>query len=287
MLGEVLAIATALMGAASTILSAETLRKMDPIRSNAIKTLFSTVLMLPIAFVSGEMNDLTAIKAQGLLLVILAAIIGFGIGDTLLYKSITLIGVSRAYTIAYTQPLFTLVIAVLFLGESFFLMHLIGTILIVISVVMVLGDADKKCGKVNMEGVSMAVATALTWAIGTIVVALGLREISVILANALRYPVLSLFLFLLSRPRKKWSLDKRNLMLLSASGILGMVLGGITFLFSVQLIGAARSTPLSASSPVWASIMSSLILKEKVTPRLLLSSLIVVIGIYFLTLQNL
>jgi len=120
------------------------------------------------------------------------------------------------------------------------------------------------------------------WAVGTILLALGLKNISVLLANAIRYPVLSLFLYLISKPRMKWTVERRDLAILAASGILGMVIGGITFLFSVQLIGASRATPLSASSPVWASIISAVALKEKVTLRMLLSSIIVIIGVYFL-----
>jgi len=282
MIGETLALLTALTWAASTVLSAEALKRVDPIRSNTIKTFFAALVMLPIAFAAGEFNNLFHADLEALLFVVSAAIIGFGIGDTLLFKSIVIIGVSRAYTIAYTYPLFTMIIAVLLLKEPFLLRYLIGTILTVLSIIMISSENNKTHGSISLKGLMMALAAALTWAIGTILVALGLKNISVFLANALRYPALFLFLYLISKPRKKWMLDKKVLAVLSASGILGMVLGGITFLFSVQLIGASRATPLSASSPVWASIMSSVALKEKITLRLLLSSIIVVIGVYFL-----
>lgn len=282
MLGEALALSTALIWAVSTVLSAEALKKVEPILANAVKTFFSTLAMLPIAFAVGELNNLPQVNLQALLLVVLAAIIGMGIGDTLLFKSIVLIGVSRAYTIAYTSPLFTMVIAVLFLGEPFHLRCLVGTILIVLSIVMVSMESNKSSGRINFLGVLTAVATAFTWAIGTALVTLGLKDISVILANSLRFPVLSFFLFLISRPRKKWNLEKRDLAVLSASGILGMVVGGITFLSSIQFIGASRASSLGASAPIWVSIISSIALKEKVTPRLFLSSITVVIGIYFL-----
>jgi len=282
MIGEAFAILTALIWAASTVLSAEALKKVNPVRSNAVKTFFSALAMLPIAFAAGEFNNLSHVDPKALLFVVLAAIVGFGIGDTLLFHSIIIIGVSRAYTIAYTYPLFTMIIAVLFLGEPFLLKYLIGTILTVLSVILISLEDDKNHKEISLKGLMAAIAAALTWAVGTILVALGLKGISVLLANTLRYLALSLFLFLISNPGKKWKIEKKELAVLSASGVLGMVLGGITFLFSMQLIGASRATPLSASSPVWASIMSSIILKERITVRLLLSSIIVVIGIYFL-----
>jgi len=282
MIGEALAILTALMWAASTVLSAESLKRVDPIRSNAVKTFSSSIVMLPLALAMGELSRLSNVNLEATLFIVLAAIIGFGIGDTLLYGSIILTGVSRAYTIAYTYPLFTMVIAVLFLREPFLLRYLIGTILTVLSVVLISMEEDKSYGKISLKGLVMALAAALCWAVGTILVAVGLRGISIILANTIRYPILFLFLLLMSKPKRKWRISRKDLAILSASGILGMVLGGITFLYSVQFIGASRATPLSASSPVWASLMSSMALKEKVTARLLLSAIIVTVGIYFL-----
>ena len=284
MWGEALAIASALTWASSTILSAEALKKVDPIRSNAIKTVFSAALMLPVAYAAGEMNNLNEVSIQALLLVIAAAIIAFGIGDTLLLKSITIIGVSKAYTLVYTYPLLTMIAAVLFLNEPFQLMTLVGTTIMVLGVISLLSERNGNQGESSMKGLLMAFVTAVTWAIGILLVALGLEEMTVLQANALRYPVLSLFLLVISRPTEKWNLDRRSLLLLIASGVLGMVLGGVIFLLSINLVGASRATPLSASSPVWASIMSSFLLKEKVTRRLLLSSGLVVVGTYFLTI---
>jgi len=281
MMGEALAVLTALMWAASTVLSAESLKRVDPIRSNAVKTLSSSIIMLPIAVVMGELN-LSNLNVEATFFIILAALIGFGIGDTLLYGSIILTGVSRAYTIAYTYPLFTTVIAVLFLREPFLPRYLIGTILTVLSVVLISMEEDKSYGKISLKGLLLALAAAICWAIGTILVAVGLRGISIILANTIRYPIIFLFLLIISKPRMKWRISRKDLTILSASGIIGMVLGGITFLYSVKIIGASRATPLSASSPVWAALMSSIALKEKVTARLLLSAIIVTLGIWFL-----
>jgi len=282
MLGEALAILTALMWAASTVLSAKALRKVDPIRANVLKSFFASLAMFPIALAAGELNNLFHADLEASVFVVLAAIIGYGIGDTFLFKSIVLVGVSRAYTIAYTSPLFTMILAVLFLKEPFHVRYLIGTVLTILSIALISLEDKKDLGRVSLKGLLMALTAALCWATGTIFVALGLKNISVLLANTIRYPVLSLFLFLISRPRKNWRINEKDLMILSASGILGMVIGGITFLSSLQFIGAARATPLSASSPVWASIMSSISLRERVTLRLLLSSILVTLGIYFL-----
>jgi len=283
-LGEALSIAGALSWAASTVLLAETLKDIDPLSVNALKTLFAVLSTLPIALVMGELQNLPNLSFYGFLFVTLAAIIGFGVGDTLLFKSINLIGVSRSYTIAYTYPLFTIVFAVLFLSEPFLLKYLLGTVMIFIGVVGVSVSSNAEVNRENYRGLLAALATAILWAIGTVLVALGLNEMSTILANTVRFPLLFIFLLPVSRFwRKKLRLTKRDWIFLATSGILGMTLGGIAFLFSVQLIGASRATSLSSSSPVLASLMSSFFLKEKVTWRVIASSIMVVLGIYFLT----
>ncbi|MCD6088675.1 DMT family transporter [Candidatus Bathyarchaeota archaeon] len=284
MLGEALAILTAILWAISTVLSAEALKKIDPIRSNVIRTLFSAVLSIPVAMVAGDLNSFSNIDLNALILVMLAAIIGFGVGDTLLFKSITIIGVSRAYTIVYTSPFFTMILAVVLLNEPFIIKYLVGTVLIVLAVIVISidnnNDADR--GIISLEGIMLALLSSLCWAIGTILVAIGVKNISVYLANMVRYAILFLFLLLISKPMRRWNITKKDLVLLSASGATGMVIAGIMFLLSLKLIGASRATPLSSSSPVWASIMSAVFLKEKVTPRLLLSAIIVTVGTYFL-----
>jgi len=283
-LGEALSIVGALSWAASTVLLAETLKDIDPLSVNTLKTLFAVLSTLPIALVMGELQNLPKLSFYGFLFVTLAAIIGFGVGDTLLFKSINLIGVSRSYTIAYTYPLFTIVFAVLFLSEPFLLTYLLGTVMIFIGVVGVSVSSNAEVNRENYRGLLAALATAILWAIGTVLVALGLNEISTILANTVRFPLLFIFLLPVSRFwRKKLRLTKRDWIFLATSGILGMTLGGIAFLFSVQLIGASRATSLSSSSPVLASLMSSFFLKEKVTWRVIASSIMVVLGIYFLT----
>jgi len=283
-MGESLAILSALLQAISTVLSAEALKKVDPIWSNAIKSLAAAVVMFPIVAVTGDLVNLTNVRFDALFLVILAAIVGFGFGDTFLFKSIVLIGVSKAYTISFTSPLFTMILAVIFLNEPFLLKYLVGTLLIVVSLAIISLELEKEKGQkdIDFKGIMTAIAAAISWAVGTILVTLGLRNISVLLANAIRFPILAFFLLIISKPREKREVTRGDLLLLSASGVIGMVLGGITFLLSIQLIGASRASPLNASSPVLASLMSRAFLREKLTVRLILSAILISIGIYFL-----
>lgn len=236
------------------------------------------------SLVMGAFTDLFSLDLYGSLMVIGAALIGFGLGDTCLYWSIGLVGVSRSYTIGYSYPFFVMALATLLLGESLLPKHLVGSALVFAGIAIVFAERDVKMEQVNRrKGLMIAFAAAVLWSIGTTLVAAGLRTVSIIQANTVRFPLLSLVLITASRLQSKNSnLDRRALILLILSGILGMTLAGIVFLFSIQLIGASRAAPLSSSSPVWAAVMSSIFLKEKISPRVITSTLIVVAGTYLL-----
>jgi drug/metabolite transporter (DMT)-like permease len=288
-LGETIALVSGIAYAAAAILSAKALREVDPVRLNSLRFLSASVFAFLLVVLTGDINKLPQVDAKGLLLVILSAIIGIAVGDTLLYKSFTLIGVSRAYMIAYSHPLFTTILAILFLGESFSLVRIAGTIAILSSVVAALAETRAIHKKPSSKGLVMAIVTALLYAVGTIVATLGVREVSIPLANAMRYPVLGLLMFFLSqrkraRASETSSIGKTNFALISISGLVGLFIGGSCSLLSFQLLGAARASPLVSSSPVWVSIMSTLILREKATFRLFLSTGALVLGIFFLAI---
>lgn len=284
MLGEALAVAAALMWAASVIAAAKTLKDVDALSANVLKVLFAAISMLPVAFVMGEIRDISNLSFHSISAVVLAAIIGFGIGDTCLLRSMALIGVSKSYTVAYSYPFFTMILSTLFLGEQFHLRYLIGTATIFLGIVNIsLERGSIHVGK-SPVGLLAAFAAALSWSLGILLIAFGLKTMSAIQANTLRFPLLFISMLPVSKIwTKRHLLARRNLILLGASGILGMSLGGVMFLFSVQLIGVSRAAPMSSSSPVWASLMSSLLLNERISRRTIMSSIMVVAGTYFLT----
>ncbi len=281
MFEEILAVVTAILWAVSTVVLREPLKEIDPLSVNAFRTLFAALSMLPFFFLTGEVFNYQ-FDPYGLFLVTIAAIAGFGLGDTLLLKSISLIGVSKSYTITYTFPFFTMLFGVVFLGEPFLLNHLIGITLTFLSVIVVVTEKGEKVHR-SSEGILLALTTSIIWSVAMTIVAFGLATVSTISANTIRFPFLLLFLVFLSRPwTRKGRVSKKNLTLLAISGSLGMAIGGVTFLYSIQLIGVSKATALGASSPFWAALMSALCLKEKVTRRILLAAILIVFGVYFL-----
>ena len=284
LLGESLSIVAAFLWAGSTIVAAKTLKRVSPLTVNAVRTSSASISMLFVASVMGGLTDLFRSDLHGSLMVIGAALVGFGLGDTCLYWSIGLVDVSRSYTIGYSYPFFVMAFATLLLGETLLPKHLIGSALVFAGIATVFADRGVKLEqKGRRKGLAIAIVTAVLWSMGTTLVATGLRTVTIIQANTMRFPLLSLVLIAASRLQSRRSnLDRGSLVLLVLSGLVGMTLAGVIFLFSIQLIGVSRAAPLSSSSPVWAALMSSIFLKEKISLRIIMSTLIVVAGTYLL-----
>ena len=284
MLGEISALVSAFLSAGSIIISAKALNNVEPLKANLIRVLFAAVSMFLFAFATGDLQNIFEANSYGLGIVIISAIVGFGAADTLLYKSINQVGVSTSYTISYTYPFFTMVLAVVFLSEQFLLRYLIGTTAIVLAIALISFNINYGVERETFKGILMALGVAVLYAMGTIAVSIGLRFIGVIMANTVRFPIVFLFMLSMSSMWKsKARVTQRDFLLLALSGVLGMTLSSIAFLFGIQLIGAARTSSLNASSPIWVAVMSALFLKEKLTWRIVVSCIMVVAGIYFLT----
>jgi len=284
MLGEIYALVSALLSAGSTIVSAKALSNVEPLKANLIRVLFAAVSIFPFAFATGELQNIFNANSYGLGIVIISAIVGYGIADTLLYKSINEIGVSRSYAISYTYPFFTMALAVVFLSEPFLLKYLIGTAAIVLAIAGISFSVNERVEGKRFEGIVMALGAAILYAVGTVIVSIGLRFIGVILANTVRFPIVFLFMLSISSMWKsKAKVTRRDFFLLAFSGVFGMTLSSITFLYGIQMIGAGRTSSLNASSPIWAAVISALFLKEKITWKIVASCIMVVAGIYFLT----
>jgi len=284
MLGEISALASAFLSAGSIIISAKALNNVEPLKANLIRMLFAAVSMFILAFATGDLQNIFKANSYGLGIVIVSAIVGFGAADTLLYRSINRIGVSTSYTISSTSPFFTMALAVVFLSEKFLLRYLIGTTAIVLAIAGISFNINYGVERKRLKGILTALGVAVLYAIGTITVSIGLRFVGVILANSVRFPIVFLFMLSLSSMWKsETKVSRRDFCLLALSGVFGMTLSSIAFLYGIQLIGAARTSSLNASSPIWAAVMSALFLKERLTWKIAMSCIMVVVGIYFLT----
>jgi drug/metabolite transporter (DMT)-like permease len=225
---------------------------------------------------------------------VISALLGICLGDTIYIKGLRMIHVTLAFPLAQSSmPVLTLIAAVLFLGErmSWFLAS--GTTLVIGGIYLIavprapapassFTPAHQKKGM----GIGLILIASVLWTISNSLLKLGLQGVNLVMANGIRIPVACLLLIPLAFGRKQAGLSSkplaREIFLGAFSGALSFGLGGYLFLLAIQYAGAGKAAVLTSCAPLFGLPLSALYLKERVTPRILWGTGLVVAGIFFL-----
>jgi DME family drug/metabolite transporter len=200
-----------------------------------------------------------------------------------------LIGLSRALPISTTYPFFTLMLALLFLDEELGWALFAGALLIAAGAYLLAfprGAVQTVHGKgeqgLDLAGVGLAFVAAICWGGSTVLLRVGLEGMDVLVANVIRLTVLSVVLFAMLLGRDKTVRTReggwRSLGIVFLAGIIGTGLGTYVFLASVQEAGAAKTSVLTAITPLFG-VPLSLILRERLSGRTVLGTVLTVVGV--------
>ena len=306
MIGEASALGCAVLWALSSVMTKSQTATFDAFFINAFRCTVAAILFTVLALSTGRFDAFLHSPARTYLVLIGAALCVFVIGDTMYYRSMGLIGLSKALPIASCSPLFTLVISVTLYGESMSWLAMVGAFgtvcgvyLIASSRVQVQQTATPVVANAHATGVALALMAAVSWAVGTVFLRLGVEQTDVVAVNAFRTAVAAVLLVLLvvhrqrrtrvmsgsiprvgGQPRTaaRGSRARRLWILLGASvvGSGGMLL----FVVGVKYAGAARATVLSSVAPLFAVPMSLVFLKERLDMRLPFGAVASMVGIW-------
>ncbi|MDO8671495.1 MAG: DMT family transporter [Dehalococcoidia bacterium] len=292
MIGEISAVATALLWSVTNIMIRSASNRIGVLSLNAIRMTAGAIFVLGTLVVVGKPGDLGAVPLRAAAYMIAGVIGGSVVGDTLYFRSMAAVGVSRASPISNIYPLFTLPIAVIFLGERLHWLNAAGVVLIVIGVSLVARSAAPQEGaasrveRFRFEGILLALAAAMCWAFSTSIQRLALLDLDVFVANAIRVPVAaSILLFLASRNGdmlKVRSYGWRPVLLTVLAGVISLGVGGFFYLLAIQTAGAAKTAALSSIAPIFAAPLSAIFLKERVTPLLGVGIILSVAGVWLI-----
>jgi len=201
-----------------------------------------------------------------------------------------LIGLSRAMPLSTTYPFFTMLLSLLFLDERFGWTVIGGAVLIAAGGYLLALHRGKErlvesqaVRRINSTGVVLALCAALCWSISTVLLRVGLENADTTLANVVRLSVLMVALFAMTLKLGKIERIKaygaRSLGIVFLAGIVGTGLGTFTFLTAVQRAGAARTSILTATTPLFG-VPFSLLLKERPSSRTLVGTSLTMVGVW-------
>jgi DME family drug/metabolite transporter len=288
--GEAYAIACAFLWALSSAMLKSQTHKIHVVFLGALRTIPALLIYWGILLFSGRVGELAGLPIRSYAYLTGSTFMGLVVGDSIYFQSMKLIGLSRAMPLSTTYPFFTMLLSLLFLDEQFGWAVVAGAVLIATGgyfLALRRGRErlveDQATRRVNFLGVTLALSAAVCWSMSTVMLRLGLEEVDATIANVVRLSVLMIALSTMALRLGKIGRIKayglRSLSIVFLAGIVGTGLGTFAFLNAVQSAGAARTSILTATTPLFG-VPFALLLKERPSSRTLVGTGLTMIGVW-------
>ncbi len=204
------------------------------------------------------------------------------VGRFMTFKAIERVGVARAVPISNTYPMFSSILAVLLLGESWPLQNILGTFFVILGVVILSGTQSEKSQWRKIDLIYPASA-AFSFAISSY-----LRKFGLLIANLpLMAAVVSattalVFTMIFQQVQGGWRtlvLSRQSFGWFVATGFAHTTAMLSTF-YALSFGKIVIVDPLVSASPVLTVFLSTLFLMEleSITPRVVLGAGCTVVG---------
>lgn len=279
---HVLALASALCTAGATIFIRQGLRGGGPYTGFWINVVVGTVGLWAGVFVAGGPRRLSA---TGLAFFVLAGLIGTVAGRLLRFVAIEKVGASITAALINLNPLVSTGLAILLLGEEVTLPILVGTLIIVVGTTL-LSAGGRRSG-LRLRHLALPVMSATCFGVVAILRKLGLSETGALLGSAINattaFVAFTAFL-VVSGQRDVMMCRGRSLAHFIAAGV-AENLGVFLTIVALSVGSVSVVVPLSGVAPIFVLFLSFVFLRgiETLGGRLILGTVLIVLGVYFIT----
>jgi len=298
LVGELAALGAALLWAVGSLLLKPLSARFHPFFINQIRLYAAVSLFAFYLLATGGFAELAKVNYGTVTFAIMGTWLGVGVGDSLFILSLRYLDLSKAYPLSNCgYPLVTVAISLLFLNEEVKGLALFGFLLVLAGLYFVAFPSGPWRARFSFRaskektGLVLVLLTILAWGISILGIKKGTVGLEIPVANFIRYTGTAILLLPFSlAPGARLSaqkIDGRALVLTCLSGILGFAIAGIFFIIALRESGAAVTSVLSSTSPLFLLPMSVFFLKEKVTLKLLIGVILSVLGICFVFLPAL
>jgi len=298
--GHVVGVLAAFFASFSWALAAVLYRKAlagfsDPWITNGLRAAPTFLFLLLLAVFVGKIDDFyfSLTNIHDLTIIFVATVIAIVVGDTFYMIALRNVGVSIGYPISFMYPVFVAFLASFILEEVITLILIVSLFLASAGVWLVSYKAPEQktpLGKRELiVGVFSAMGATGCWSIAIIIFRISVKTADPLAVNALKI----LFLLIIFLPLLvvkfndiKVKVGRRTFFVLSLGGILGIGVGDWFLYISLAEIGAARATALTTSAPLLSLLLAILVLKEKVSKRQFLGTILIIIGVILVSITE-
>ncbi|MFC1885554.1 DMT family transporter [Thermodesulfobacteriota bacterium] len=298
MVGAFFAFLTALAWAGSSTFMKLIVAKIDILSLNSIRLWVGSAILLIFIPLTGRIDQLIQTPFAPFLYVLASGFIAMVMGDSLYIKALSLLDASIVFPLAQGSfPLFSVLVAVFFLGESFTWINAVGAVLVVSGIypIAVAGKRSETSTKEKSfegKGVIFALGASIAWTCAVVTLKIGVLEMDPFVAAGIRIPASAIVITLLALSRLKQGTLRlreygvKGIGFAGAAGILTYGVAAVGYVKAFQLIGAAKTVLLTTTAPVFLLIFSVFILKERPTRSTIAGIFVCVVGICFVLHKN-
>lgn len=313
-LGIAFGLASAFVWATTSLLVKAQAARVDTLGFNAFRVVVGALFFILLLPFFGGMHTLLGLAPSTMLTLAVSVVLGFCVGDSIYFWSMTKIGASRTMPISGVYPVFTWLFAVPLLGEAVTVPAVVGTLLVVAALyllgkespadaleandMLITTEPETKPAPISRRtrylATGAAVLAALAWAASTTLLRLGIQmqapvtlyenvEQSVLI-GAYRLVVAAVVLVPIThwlKGKQVWSVYRgREMPQLTLLSIYSTGVGSLFFVVGVALAGAARMALLNTASPLIGVVFSWLFMRERVTQRIWFGTALALVGVW-------
>ncbi len=226
-----------------------------------------------------------------------SGIVGFIIGDGMLFESFIIVGPRLSMLLMALVPIISAILAWLFLGESLSALEISAIVITVSGIFWVVADKKKVSthipGKKLVLGVALGFGGALGQTFGLILSKKGLEGgYPALSGNLIRVLCAMVILWLITllsgkaREALKSYKDKKAFLALTAGSFFGPFIGVWFSLISIKYARLGIATTLMSLTPIFLIPITRIVFKEKVTVGAIIGTVIAVAGVAILLLAG-
>ncbi len=229
------------------------------------------------------------IELRPLTLLVLSGLLGIAVGDTLFFMALRNLGAHSVVVLLTLGQVFTLLLAVAWLGERPGGADWAGIVLILAGVTLVLWvRLSGEGGSTGLAGIGWGLAAVVCMAVSIIVAKEALATTGSVEAAFIRMCAGTAGIFLFAGPTRQLMGFLKPLREPRFAGLFLLSVAVVTFggfwlsLFAIKEVDVAVANTLGSTEPLFVLPLAAFVLRESITPAVVAGSVMACLGIVLL-----
>lgn len=293
--GELAGLGTAICWTATSMFFEAAGKRIGSLSVNLIRLFMAFLLLGTVTWISRGLFLPLDATAYNWTWLVLSGLIGFTIGDLLLFQAFVVVGARISMLIMALSPPVAAIAGWIILGETMTLHGLTGMMITLTGIMMVVfnrpvRNQNGKRPKLkdwfeNPLGLLLAFGGATGQAVGLVLSKKGMEGYDVVASTHIRVMAGAIGFMIVFTLMRRWHKvraglsDKKGMLFTSGGAFFGPFLGVTLSLLAVKFTTAGIAQTLMSLVPVIIILPAVFIFKEKVTPREVIGAFVAVGGV--------